>query len=101
MSKELVDNKMDIAYNLIEEGNYLEAVNMLSQLKIKCPPELIKEVKDWEDKKDKQLEKMIADIDDKNIHTIDKEQEKYSKLRDYSWDYYMYYNKIRRENELY
>lgn len=101
MSKEQVDEKMDMAYNMIEAGEYGEAVNVLSQLKIKCPPELLTQIKEWEGEKDKQLEKSFATIDQKNIHNLEKENEKLVKIKDYSWDYYIYYNKLRRENEIY
>lgn len=101
MSKELVDSKMDEAYQLIENNQFLDAVYILKQLKIKCPPDLIKDVKEWEKNKDKTLEKVISNIEEEHIHQFDKENKMNSKVKDYSWDYYMFYNRLRRENEIY
>ena len=100
MSIEYVDHKMDEVYELIEQGEYLVAVNKIQQLKIKCPNDVLSDIKEWEDKKDKLFSEKIAEIEKTNMHPFDKNNKEYGITRDYAWDYYMYYNKLIREYDV-
>lgn len=100
MSKEYVDNKMDEAYEMIEQGGYLQAVDKIRQLKIKCPSDILKDIIEWEEKKDNQYTNKTNEIEATNMHIFDKETKKLSTAKDYAWDYYKHYNKIIREYDV-
>jgi len=100
MSREYVDHKMDEAYELIEQGEYELAIAKIQQLKIKCPENILKDIQEWEEKKNNLYSEKIGEIEKTNMHPFDRDKKEYGITKDYAWDYYIYYNKLIREYDI-
>jgi len=102
MSKDFIDNEIDQAHELIKQGGFEDAVNILKLLKTRIHDDvLISKIKKFEDEHDKKLEERYLEINNSDRHRYDKRDEKMKQLFSYAQSYLHFYDKIRKENDIY
>jgi len=99
MSKEFIDNEIDEAHQRIKEGDFEGAVEQLKNIKLRIHDEsILMDIKEFENGHDKEL---IKTIDSSNKHHFDKHNEQMQQVVKYAKSYLRFYDKLRKENEIY
>jgi len=63
MSKEFLDNRVDMAHNSLDEGDPATSIGLLKNLKLRIhDADVEKEIKDFENKTDTELEMHIKEL---------------------------------------
>ena len=102
MSKEFIDNEIDEAHQRIKEGDFEGAVEQLKNIKLRIHDEsILMDIKEFENGHDKELEERIKTIDSSNKHHFDKHNEQMQQVVKYAKSYLRFYDKLRKENEIY
>lgn len=101
MVNEFINERINMAHALIDEGQYDQAVSLLKRLKTRIHDEdLISKIREWEEKHDETLSKRANDIRATNKHEVDKATEIEELVMRYSDAYLSYYHQLIQEHDL-
>jgi len=103
MSGEFIDNKIDMCHELIEQGEYKNVVEILKLMgEIRIHDESLKEkIEKFEKEHDETLDKRLIDIEHSNDHGLIKQDNRVKEWFSYAVAYLKFYDKLRKEYELY
>ena len=102
MSKEFIDNEIDEAHYLIKKGEYEQAVNQLKDIKLRIhDTQILDKIKEFENEHDKKLQERLRAIDNSNKDPLRKQAEAIEQLSRYAKAYLSFYDKLRKEHEIY
>lgn len=101
MSKEFVDNRIDTAHGLIDEGNPLGAITLLKNLKLRVHNnEVAKEIQKFEENTDNEIETEMRIIEKSERDELRKEDDKRKKVMEWAKTYLDFYDRMSKEHEL-
>lgn len=101
MTSEFIMNRINTAHDLIDQGQYNEAVSILKRLKTRIhDEEVIKKIKEWEQVHDETLGKRIEKIRESTKHEVDKQNEMMTQIMNYADSYLSYYDGLTREYDI-
>lgn len=102
MSKEFIDSRIDAAHDLLDQGNYEAAVNILKSIKIRVHDENVEKIiSDFETKKDKESNEKLNQIEQVFTDAIEKYGDGSNIARKHAVSYLNFYDKLRKENDIY
>jgi len=102
MSKEFVDNEIDEAHHLIKQGAYEQAVNNLKDLKMRIHEQtVLDEIKTFEEEHDTKLQQRLKNIEGNNEDPLRKQNDGAEQVSKYARAYLSFYDKLRKEHEIY
>jgi len=101
MSKEFIDNRIDTAHNLIDEGNPLTAITIMKNLKLRIhSDEVAVKIKEFESKTDDDIEKAIYNINASDKDELRKDHEKKNLMMDWAKRYLDFYDGLVKGYEI-
>ena len=101
MSKEFIDNRIDMAHNLIDEGNPLNAITLLKNLKLRIhSDEVADKIKEFESKTDKDIEDGLYSINVSDKDELRKDHEKRNLMMDWAKRYLDFYDDLVKGYEI-
>lgn len=102
MSKEFIAERIDIAHDLIDQGEYEQAVNVLKNIKLRIHDNsLEKTIKEFETKYDNELKKKINTLNQAYKDAITEVGEEAGIAESYAKAYINFYDKLSKEHEIY
>jgi len=98
MSKEFVEQEIDICHQLINEGQYDMAVNRLKMLKNRIhEAHTITQIDMFEKEHDDKLEQRLVEIHESSVDQLRKEFNEATQWRNYATSYLKFYDKLCHE----
>ena len=102
MSKEFIENRVDMAHNAIDEGDPQAAVNILRNLKLRIHDvHLEEEIKKFEKKEDTRFENKLEEINKSGRDPLRKDRNKQIEIIKYAKRYLNFYDRLRKEHDIY
>ena len=102
MSKEFIDSQIDMAHDELNNGEYQATVGRLKNLKARIhEPEPSNEVKTFEDEHDKKFKDRLTNIDNDSKDELRKDQEIAEEYYRYALAYLNFFDKLRKEYDIY
>ena len=102
MSREFIDREIDEAHELIKRGEYEQAVNQLKDIKLRVhEDDVSSKIKNFEDEHDKKLEERLKNIEKGSLDPLRKQSDAISQLVTYAKSYLTFYDRLRKEYEIY
>lgn len=101
MVSEFIKNRLDIAHDSIDKGEYGEAVRILKNIKLRVHEEKAeKEIETFETEKDGKLEAKLIEIDKSEDDPLRKEANAMSEYELYAKAYLNFYSNLVRHHEI-
>ena len=101
MVSEFIQNRIDTAHDMIDQGYYEQAVELLKNLKNRTHETgTYQEIKQWELEHDKKLNELLDNIDHSSDDPLRKQKNKEKKWKEYTQTYLNYYHKLSIENDI-
>lgn len=102
MSKEFINNRVDVAHNLIDEGQYQGAVELLKNLKVRIHDAGIEiSITEFEKTHDSDKDKQIASARQTTGDPIEINAKEALVWSRYAKAYLNFYDKLTKEHEVY
>lgn len=102
MSKEFIDSRIDAAHELIDQGDFQSAIHILRSIKIRVHDQDIEEqIKNFETQTDEQVSNKLQRIEQAFSDAIDKYGDGNRIVRKQAVSYLNFYDKLRKENDIY
>lgn len=103
MSSDFIDSRIDACHELIEQGDYKSVPEILKLIgEIRIHDKDVKEkIKGFEKSHDEQLEKNLLDIEHSSLDALNKEAKASKELYLYAISYLRFYDRLRKEYELF
>ena len=102
MSKEFIDSRIDAAHDMLDQGNFEAAVHILKSIKIRVHDvEVEKQITDFEAGKDKEANDKLSQIEQVFSDAISKYGDGTEIARKRAVSYLNFYDKLRKENDIY
>lgn len=99
---EFIDNLINSSHELILNGQYEEAVNVLKTLKHRIHDETVKQkIKQFEDTHDETLRMRIEDINKSDDNMIEKNRSLGEQWARYSTSYLSFYDGLRKQDGIF
>jgi len=97
MSREFIENRIDTAHDMIDQGGFEEAVNLLKNLKLRIHEDAAsKEINEFEKNHDEMLRRRLNEIEATNKDPLVKAREENSQWSSYAKSYLSFYSKVTR-----
>ena len=102
MSKDFIDNRIDASHNLIDQGDFQGAVNILKNIKIRIhDPVIEQKIKDFEKQHDEEVKNKIEKIQKTYLDSITEYGNESEIAKRYAIAYLNFYDTLRKEHEIY
>ena len=103
MSKDFIDERIDACHEAIEEGNYIQVPNILKLIgEIRIHDKNIKaKIEMFEKEHDEKLEHDVVEIEKSSADSLRKQRETDKKYYLYAISYLKFYDRLRKEHEIY
>jgi len=103
MSKDFIDERIDACHEALENGEYGNIPSILKLIgEIRIHDQDLKEkIRQFEKQHDEKLERDIMEIEKTNEDSLRKQQKEQKMYYLYAVDYLRFYDKLRKEHELY
>jgi len=102
MSKDFIDNEIDEAHDLIKHGDFEQAVMQLKDIKLRVhDKEILDSIKKFENEHDSVLEQRLREIEKSTVDPLRKQSQIFEQLSNYARSYLSFYDKLRKEYEIY
>ena len=102
MSKDFVDQEIDEAHYLIKQGEFEQAVSQLKDIKLRVHDDkLLDKIDIFERKHDDKLKERLTTIEKDNNDPLRKQSDGMEQVAKYARSYLSFYDKLRKEYEIY
>jgi len=103
LSSDFIDSRIDACHELIEQGDYKsvpEILKLIGEIRIH-DKDVKEEIGKFEKTHDEQLEKNLMDIEHSNLDALNKEAKFNREYYLYAISYLRFYDRLRKEYELF
>lgn len=102
MSKEFIDGRIDLAHNMLDEGNFNGVVSILKNIKTRIHDvELEKNIKEFETSYDAECKRKLEEAQKQVLDAITTNQKEQMIWFDYAKAYLNFYDRLNKEHEIF
>jgi len=101
MVSEFIQNRINLAHDMIDQKGFEEAVELLKNLKNRIHEQnIIPEINIFEQEHDQKLKEMINKIDTSSDDPLRKQHNKYEQWKRYAQSYLKFYDNITKKHDI-